>query len=280
MSMTLSDLRDREHWSYSSLNQFLNICSLQYAFDRVYRVERAFIPVTLPFGSVFHRALEWAALTRMEGKMPSAKEGSDLFGDLFPKELQEASEQVRFEEDETPEDILTQGRAMVATAIGTLDPAEEVLSVSRAFAVPLVGANGRALTKPLVGEFDLIVRKDAREVVRDWKTSARRWPKGQAGKSLQPTIYLYARQQLGEQVGDFEFDVTVKNKTPVCERHVTQRSTDDFDRMVELARTSEALIAAEHFLPNEQSFYCSGCGFQEACKSWHRNRARLVSAAA
>jgi len=30
------------------------------------------------------------------------------------------------------------------------------------------------------------------------------------------------------------------------------------------------MIRAEHFLPNEQSFYCGGCPFQGACRAWHR----------
>ncbi len=33
---------DRPHWSFSSLNQILNICSLQYYFQRVERIEPAF----------------------------------------------------------------------------------------------------------------------------------------------------------------------------------------------------------------------------------------------
>ena len=32
---TLDQYRDREHWSYSALNQYLNVCSLQYFFDRI-----------------------------------------------------------------------------------------------------------------------------------------------------------------------------------------------------------------------------------------------------
>jgi len=44
---TLEDYRDREHWSFSALNQFVNICSLQYAFDRVYRLPKEFTPVSL-----------------------------------------------------------------------------------------------------------------------------------------------------------------------------------------------------------------------------------------
>ena len=85
---TLHDYRDREHWSFSALNQFLNICSLQFAFDRVYKLERAFTPLSLSFGSAFHRALEWLHLVRKDGGMPREQEARDLFcvrpGTCFP----------------------------------------------------------------------------------------------------------------------------------------------------------------------------------------------------
>jgi hypothetical protein len=43
----------------------------------------------------------------------------------------------------------------------------------------------------------------------------------------------------------------------------------------------ESMIAAEHFLPNEQSFYCAGCPHQLACREWHRKAAAVhVSMAA
>ncbi len=79
---TLHDYRDREHWSFSALNQFLNICSLQFAFDRVYRLERAFTPLPLSFGSAFHRALEWLHLMRKDGAEIKETEARDIFRDL------------------------------------------------------------------------------------------------------------------------------------------------------------------------------------------------------
>ena len=33
------------------------------------------------------------------------------------------------------------------------------------------------------------------------------------------------------------------------------------------------LVAAEHFAPSEQGFYCAGCAYQEACRAWHRDQA-------
>ncbi len=44
----------------------------------------------------------------------------------------------------------------------------------------------------------------------------------------------------------------MKSKTPVIERHVTTRTLVQYHRMVELVKRVEAMIAAEHFLPNEQ----------------------------
>ena len=45
--------------------------------------------------------------------------------------------------------------------------------------------------------------------------------------------------------------------------------------MVEQLKMAERMIAAEHFLPNEGSFYCASCPFHEPCRAWHRNQARV-----
>ena len=273
---SLSEYRDREHWSYSSINQFLNICSLQWAFQRLYKLPQAFTSAALSFGSAFHRAIEWVALTRKDGYNPKPEDGAGLFADLWQRQLAETPD-VRFDEDTDAESCGKQGRDMISCAISTWPADERVVSVNRAFAVPLVDQHGVALERPLVGELDCVVEKDAQLVLIDWKTSGRRWPKDQASRSLQPTAYLYACTQLGELGGTFRFDVIVKNKTPVMESHVTTRTRDQFDRMVELVKRAESMIRAEHFLPNEQGFYCNGCPFQEPCTAWHRAGARAVS---
>ena len=162
----------------------------------------------------------------------------------------------------------------VAT-VNTSDPDERVVAVNEAFAVAMVDAAGNVLEKPMIGELDLVVDSGG-IVVCDEKSSARRWPKGQADKSLQPTAYLYAYQQIhGGEIVPFRFQVAVKNKKPVIEHHLTQRNQDQFQRMIELVKAVDTMIAAEHFLPNEGSFYCGGCPHHAACKAWHRNRATV-----
>jgi Holliday junction resolvase-like predicted endonuclease len=271
---TLNDYRDRAHWSYSALNQFTNICSLQFAFDRIYRMEKTFTPVSLSFGSAFHRAMEWIHLLRKEGKSPQECEVRDLFRDIWSRQVQEDTK-IRFDEEISEATCSAQGADLVAAYLNQADPEEQVLAVNEVFAVPLIDAAGNVLEKPLVGEIDCTVRKGGITTLVDWKTSARRWPKGQADKSLQPTAYLYAYRELYGQEVPMRFDVVVKNKTPVVEQHVTTRTVDQFHRMVELVKLAEKMIAAEHFLPSEQGFYCAGCPHQEACRAWHRGAARV-----
>jgi putative RecB family exonuclease len=271
---TLDEYRDREHWSFSALNQFLNICSLQFAFQRVYRLEKAFTPVSLSFGSCYHRVMEWLHLTRKDGGQPTESQVRDLFRDLWSRQVQE-DHSIRFDEEITEDTCSAQGADLVAAFLKAVDPEEQVLAVNEAFAVPLVDSRGTVLMKPLVGELDCRVSKAGSVTIVDWKTSARRWPKDQADKSLQPTVYLYGYRQLHGAVAPMRFDVTVKNKTPVVEQHVTTRNQDRFNRMVELVKTVERMVAAEHFLPSEQGFYCGSCPFAQACRAWHRNQARV-----
>ena len=271
---TLSEFRSRDHWSFSALNQFLNICSLQFFYDRIAKLPKTFTPISLSFGSAYHRALEWVNLQRMDGDIPDPEESSDLFAEMWSRQL-DADGDIRFGKDQNAETCLHQGMSMVATYVEQIDPDERVVAVNEAFAVAMVDAAGNVLDKPMIGELDLVVDSDG-IVVCDEKSSARRWPKGQADKSLQPTAYLYAYQQIhGGDLVPFRFQVAVKNKTPVIEHHLTQRTEDQFQRMIELVKAVDTMIAAEHFLPNEGSFYCGGCPHHAACKAWHRNRATM-----
>lgn len=276
---TLTEYRAREHWSYSALNQFVNICSLQFAFQRIFKLAPAFTPVSLSFGNAFHRACEWVNLIRKEGKRPVKAEAADLFQSLWDRQVQEDKD-IRFDEDQDAESCGKQGRDMMGCLVDSLDPEEKILAINEPFAVPLVDAAGNVLETPMIGEIDTVTVKAGRKALVDWKTSGRRWPKGKADLDLQPTVLLYGFRQLHGELPGFRFDVIVKNKTPVFEQHVTERGPDQFHRMVELVKLAESMIAAGHFLPNEQSFYCDGCPYQAACKAWHRERQRVISVAA
>jgi len=272
---------DREHWSYSSLNQFLSICSLQWSFQRYYKLPKEFVPVNLSFGSAFHRTLEAISMQRLDGKVPKEKETQELFTELWKRQVQEDGN-IRFEEDAGPEVLSEQGRGLVSCYAKNIDPEEEVLSINQAFCVPLIDQHGNVLEKPLIGEFDQVSKKAAKKIIVDWKTSATRWNPGKCHRGLQPTMYLYAHDQNDGKgpLPEFRYDIVVKNKTPVFEQHVTKRGADAFNRMLEKVKLVESMVAAEHFVPNDEGMFCKSCPFQGACKKWHQNRSKLVSVAA
>ena len=267
--MNLSSMRERPHWSYSSLNLLLNICSLQWMFEKVEKLPRHFTPVSLAFGSVYHRVMEYIAAHRMDGNLPTAKDTRDQFHTVWKRAQTEGLPLEKT--DDTPEQLGEQGAGLVDAYLHQIDPAERVVDFNRAFAVP-VGQSD----KPLIGEIDCIVETAGDIELVDWKTSARRWPADQADKSLQPTVYLYGAEQFraGAGCARFRFDVAVKNKTPVVERNSTTRSPEDFTRLERLVEMADRIVAQEIFYPSEQSFACGSCAFQEPCKAWHRQAAR------
>ena len=269
--MNLSGMRGRPHWSYSSLNLLLNICSLQWAFEKIEKLPKPFTPVSLAFGSAYHRAMEFIAAHRMDGRLPAAREVGDAFRAAWERAQAEGPPLEKSEG--TPEQYAEQGAELAEAYLRQIDPAERVVDYNRAFAVP-VGSSD----KPLIGEIDCVVETAGETVLVDWKTSARRWPAGQAEKSLQPTVYLYGAEQFraGAGCARFRFDVAVKNKAPVVERNSTTRSPDDFLRLERMVETADRIVAHELFYPSEQSFACGGCAFQEPCKAWHRRAARTT----
>ena len=269
--MNLNDYRERPHWSYSSLNLLLNICSLQWMFEKLLKLPRPFTPVSLIMGSAYHRVMEFIAMHRLEGRLPMPAETRDLFHTLWEREQKEGPPMEQMEDP--PEKLAEQGAGLVAAYLQQIDPRERVLEFNHAFAVP-VGNSER----PLIGEIDCVVAgADGQTVLVDWKTSGRRWPKEQADKSLQPTAYLYAYSQLKPGCTDkFRFDVAVKNKTPVVELNPTTRTPDDFLRLERLVEKADQIVQHELFYPCDQSFACAGCQYAEPCKAWHRQAARTT----
>ena len=226
-------------------------------------------------GSASPRATEFIALHRVEQKLPTENDTRDLFHELWKREGQEGTP-LEQDEELTPEDCAKQGAELAVAYLKQVDPAERVITLNEAFAVP-VGDSER----PVIGEIDCVVEDATGKALVDWKTSARRWPKTQADRSLQPTIYLYAHHQLHpEHPTGFRFDVVVKNKTPVVERNYTTRNPDDFRRLECLVEQADRLVAHELFYPSDQSFACSGCAFKEPCRAWQRKQRRVVSLAA
>lgn len=262
--MTLHELRKRPHWSFSALNQLLNICSLQYFFAKVERLQPAHVPVSLAAGSVHHRTLDQVYLARKTGLPLTLKEALELYTQDWRRSSME--ENIKYGQLKAGE-VEAQGRALIEVAWEHIDPEEKILQVGETFCVPIPHRGG-FLPKPLVGEFDLVVEKEGNPVVVDWKTAASRWPKDKADKSLQATAYAAAYRQQHGILPKVRFDVAVKNKTPVFEQHSTRRTPESWKLLGALAAKAEQVVQHDLFYPSLDSFACSDCPFANACKAW------------
>jgi CRISPR/Cas system-associated exonuclease Cas4 (RecB family) len=275
MNKDLQELRRKPHWSYSSLNTFLNICTLQWAFRYVYRHEPASTPAALVFGKVFHKALEYATRIRMDGGEPGTEETANLFCDLLSQFARTTEPAISFREGEDIDAMHGKGREMVLAYLQDSAGSEKVLGVSQAFSVFLKDEEGEVISKPLIGEFDCVVEVAGKPVIVDWKTAARRWPKNKERIELQPTCYLHAYRASGGNTDVlFRYDIITKAKTPVVDKRLTVRHASDTQRLVQQIKIAEKIIRSELFLPNDQSWACKGCPYGLACEGWHRERSR------
>ena len=269
MTPELAKLREQPHWSFSSLNGFINICSLQWAFRYIYKKEKECSSVNLRLGTAFHKAAEWLARGRMKGEYPKLEILQDVFSEAWKWEYK-ADDLLQLSDDEYNQHNATGRRMMDALNQNWLE--DDIINTSQAFITFIPG-----VSKPLVGEIDLIVRNDLGNIILvDWKTAAKKWSEGKASKDMQATCFSYAWKQLSSVIPEFRYDVVTKTKEPTYIQHSTRRTADDFDRMIYLIQAVEQAVKAEAFLPNETSYFCKGCEYATACKSWHREQSRAL----
>ncbi|MBT3380734.1 MAG: hypothetical protein HN742_26860 [Lentisphaerae bacterium] len=274
---TLAQLRRRPHWSCSSLGTFLNVCSLQWAFRYVYRRAPRHTSPALVLGGVFHRALTFLFNRQMDGEDTSISAITELFSELLLQACRSADPPVLFSPEEDVNSLQALGVRMLEAFIAEINQEERILGVAVPFSVPLVDQDGNAVSKPLIGEYDLVIQAGDSVVIVDWKTSARRWAEKKAHQELQPTCYLYAWQQKnGSTPVHFRYDIVTKAKTATVQRIETIRHSDHFGRLVEKVKQIERVCKAEAFIPSDQSWACADCPYGLACQSWHRERSRSL----
>ena len=274
MNHQLSELRKQPHWSFSNLNSFINICSLQWAFRYIYKLESERTSVNLVFGTAFHKTASWIAMLRQRDTYTTPEEAMNVFSEIWDIECKAEDNLTLSSEDQNK--LNETGRKMIE-CLSTKWTEDNIISVGKAFSVFFPGTS-----KPLIGEIDLIVKDDDdNKILVDWKTSARKWPIDKANKDLQATCFLYAYEQIDPDFttggSQFRYDVITKTKEPSYTQHPTYRNKDDFQRLSQLIRTVERAVKAEVFLPNETGFFCNGCQYTSACKAWHRNQAKTIS---
>ena len=260
MERTIKTVRETPHWSYSAFQTYLT-CPMRYYFRYIERAQVERTSISIPFGRTFHAVLSERAMKGVDYTVEDAKEDFSVY---FRGET-EACENLTYKPDEDYRFWHQRGCDMLDVALAEWPDDYTVKSVAEAFSVDVPG-----LSKPLIGEFDLVVTDGGDEAIVDWKTASMKWPTGKADRDLQATTFCYAYRQLHGRMPMFRFDVFTKAKSPAHHQFYTLRKQDDFDRFVCLAGKIEKAVNTGIFLPLESCMNCAECAYGSRCKAAHR----------
>lgn len=116
------------------------------------------------------------------------------------------------------------------------------------------------------GTIDLI---EVGGVVRDWKTSGRKWVRSDVDRDVQAGMYSLAYRELfGAMPRTFIFEVLVRGHAPLHQRLEAYRSEEDVARLVALMESWATWIRAGVDLPmNPSGWWCSPrfCSHYDIC---------------
>ena len=260
MERQIETMRETPHWSYSAFNTYLT-CPMRYYFRYIEHAEVERTSISIPFGRAFHMVLSDRARKGTSYTIQDAKED---FAVYFRGET-EVSENLTYKPDEDYWFWDKRGCDMLEVALAEWPDDYTVKSVAEAFSVDVPG-----LSKPLVGEFDLVTVDGGDETICDWKTASMKWPNGKADRDLQATTFCYAYQKKYGTNPVFRFDVFTKGQKPAHHQFYTLGSHDDFERFVFLAGKIEKAVNTGIFLPVESCMNCAECAYGSRCKAVHR----------
>lgn len=251
------DITTAPHWSFSSLSCYMR-CPLQYAFRYIEGCETERTSVCLPFGRAFHAVMSERAA---KGPRYQLEEAKEAFAEHFRSET-EAADNLTYKPDEDFGACLSKGFDVLSVALAGWSDTE-VIAVAERFSISIPGVQ-----RPLVGEYDLIIRDEGEPMIVDWKTAASRWPANKADRDLQASAYCYAYHQQTGHNPTFRFDVVTKAKQPTFGRHYTGRSRDELERFERTVSCIERSVSAQIFYPVESVQNCTECPYRNRCRNW------------
>lgn len=261
------------HLSYSALTTY-NACARSYRYRYVDKV-RTPVSSNLVFGSAFHDAVETALQVIASGETP------DLAGD-WPTHWQwqqERNPDITYV-NTTPDELKAQGLHMLTSPLevstnGRPSKCENMIAFLKGLELAIdpdtdslrleerVILNLPNVPVPIIGYIDLVTRDG---VPCDIKTAGRAWAPDKADNELQPTFYLAALNQQGDQSDMFRYYVFVKTKTPKVQIIETRRTAGDMFWLIEALGETYRAIEAGIFPPTGAgSWKCN----PEYCEYWN-----------
>ena len=267
--MELSDLRQKEHLSASSISTYID-CSLQYYFSRVKRLPMEFVSDALSFGTVIHLVLAEFYRSKMTGDRLSLKDIHESYRQHWKQEAKDRSE-IKYAEGKDFQSYIIEGVDLLSAWFNKLpDDSFEVIGIEEPFIFEIP-----ELPVPIIGAMDLVEQDDAGTIIiTDHKTGSKSYSADEIDQNMQMTLYQLAARTNGF-VADREIllklDCLIKTKTPKFESYWTTRSKIEEKRLIRKIKRVWQGIDKEVFIPNDTSWKCKGCSHKKACDAWFLN---------
>ena len=253
-----------DHLSFSSINQYIT-CGLQFRFRKIDQLEPEYTSDALVFGSCIHNALAKFNQQRTKGVITTPSELGDWFEAYWSGTA--SNNGIRYSSGNNYESCLKQGKDLLELYYqDTLEDTKyQILDIEKEFRL-----NIENLRYPIIGYIDLVETDEYGNIlITEYKTSGKSYSKNQIDHNEQLTLYHLAMQRLyPDREIINKIDCLIKTKIPKCEQYYTYRDQEDHRRLMNIIGQVIRGIEAEVFIPNTNSWRCSGCEYKSACKSW------------
>lgn len=247
--------------SYSRMSTWLR-CPSKYKLKYIDGADDERTSSALVFGSAIHEAAEAYFLGVRNGVTPGVDEITGIFDRAFDDSVELAAEMDapmawgRIKRD----DLRDRGHALLAKFLEKVDKDIRVLDVERHFEVEI--EPGRIIE----GIIDLVLQDQGGVRVVDIKTSASSLGPEKLDYDAQPTVYMFAAEQLYGQPVAFEYWTLIKTKQPRFTIYPVHRTAVDRAELIEGLRQVEAATALGVF-PRRRDWHCTGCEYRDRCSS-------------
>jgi CRISPR/Cas system-associated exonuclease Cas4 (RecB family) len=262
--MTLSDLRGLPHLSVSQLKTFLQ-CPRKYRFQYVDRLEPAFRPIALAFGTAWHHAVGHHLSASTHERPVPVEELRAVFRDSLDVEVLQDGPPVLFDDDEDLGQCVDLGMRMLDVFLSKVPLPKRVLGVEIPFVLEIVHpVTGEAASLPVIGALDAVVVEDDGPSVWELKTGKKKWSADQLEFDLQPTAYTMAARELGHDEVAVKLLVTTKTTKPDVQLERLVRRHGDIQELAETA--IGVLQAVQTGLDLRlRGWACRSCGYAAVC---------------
>jgi putative RecB family exonuclease len=267
--MNITELRKKPHLSVSSVNSYID-CGLQYKFSKIEKQKPDFLSDNLVFGSCIHRILAEFNQEKMMGNILSSDELEEMFRNDWEKSAQD-NDDIQYSRGKSYRVLLNQGVKLIAEFIKSVPENDNtIVAIEEPFTFCIEG-----IDIPLIGVMDLVEEDpDGTLIITDYKTSKRAMAISEVDKNFQLTVYYTAAKANGyaDREIQLKFDCLIKTQTPKFEQIYTARSSDHTARALKKIKHVYDGILKGVFVPNDNSWRCSGCSYRSHCDNWFKNK--------